>query len=364
MPLYAESLGIGIVEWGALAASWALGMFVSEWVWGSLCDRSDRRWLMILSLLATSLITSLYTVHSLVPAFILLEFLTGVMGVTLGPTSRAYISDESPEASMGLYVSIWWACFSLGRIFGPLIGTYIAQTWSFESSFYASSILSVALAALILISFPKQRAWRHESTPANVFVGVKTILNLKSLSFLFVATIFVFIGKALITSFLPLFAVEQIKMSTIQVGNLIAALSGAQLLALPIVGEVSDRFGRKRTTFIGLLISTCLLLLYLVGGSASQFLLITIAFGFGIASSSLILAMIPDVTPRAMHGTAIGIYGSMEDLGMIIGPLVYGFVWTTFAPVWIFGAASISQFIGALLIYRVKERNNSQSSKT
>jgi MFS family permease len=316
---------------------------------------------MILSLLATSIITALYTIHSLVPAFILLEFLTGAMGVTLGPTSRAYISDESPEASMGLYVSIWWASFSLGRIFGPLIGTYIAQTWSFESSFYVSSVLSIALAAFILISFPKQRAPRQVSTPANVLSGVKTILSLRSLSFLFVATIFVFIGKALITSFLPLYAAEPIKMSTIQVGNLIAWLSGAQLLALPIVGWVSDRFGRKRTTFLGLLISTCLLLLYFVAGSASQLLLVTIAFGFGIASSSLILAMIPDVTPRAMHGTAIGIYGSMEDLGMIIGPLVYGFVWTAFAPVWIFGAASISQFAGALLIYRVKESNSTQS---
>jgi len=360
MPLYAESLGIGIVEWGGLAASWALGMFVSEWIWGSLCDRSDRRWLMVLSLIATSLITALYTIHSLVPAFILLELLTGAMGVTLGPTSRAYISDESPEASMGLYVSIWWACFSLGRIFGPLIGTYIAQTWSFESSFYVSSILSITLAAFILISFPKQRIPRQPSAPSNVLVGVKTILNLRSVSFLFVSTIFVFIGKALITSFLPLYAAGPIKMSTIQVGSLIAALSGSQLLALPVVGWVSDRFGRKRTTFLGLLVSTFLLLLYFDDGSASEFSLITIAFGFGVASSSLILAMIPDVTPRAMHGTAIGVYGSMEDLGMIIGPLVYGFVWAALAPAWIFIAASISQFVGALFIFKVKESNNSQ----
>ncbi len=51
MPLYVESLGIGIVGWGLLAASAALGMFVLEWVWGALYDRVDLRVLMISSVL-------------------------------------------------------------------------------------------------------------------------------------------------------------------------------------------------------------------------------------------------------------------------------------------------------------------------
>ena len=34
LPLYIEKLGIGIVGWSTLAAMFALGMFLFEWVWG------------------------------------------------------------------------------------------------------------------------------------------------------------------------------------------------------------------------------------------------------------------------------------------------------------------------------------------
>jgi NNP family nitrate/nitrite transporter-like MFS transporter len=186
--------------------------------------------------------------------------------------------------------------------------------------------------------------------------GVKSILSLKSARFLFIATIFVFMGRALVTSFLPLYASEQIKMSTIEVGVLLSCLFGAQLLALPIVGWFSDRFGRRRTAVLGLLASSCLFLLYFAVGSSSQALLVTIAIGLGLAATSLLLAMIPDVTPRAMHGTAIGIYGSFEDLGVIAGPLIYGFVWSIFGPMYIFAATSITQLLAAILMYKVKEK--------
>jgi hypothetical protein len=66
--------------------------------------------------------------------------------------------------------------------------------------------------------------------------------------------------------------------------------------------------------------------------------------------------MIPDVTPSAMQGTTIGIYGSFEDLGVIGAPLLFGFVWSVFGPVYIFAATSITQLIGALLVYGVGQR--------
>ena len=106
MPLYVNSLGIGPVNWGILAATWALGMLLLEWVWGSLSDTRDRRLLMVFSALCMSVLFALFTVHSLVPLFIVLEFLSGAMGVAVGPTTRAYVSDESPTKSVGLFASL------------------------------------------------------------------------------------------------------------------------------------------------------------------------------------------------------------------------------------------------------------------
>jgi MFS family permease len=362
MPLYVESLGIGVIGWSALAAASAFGMFLLEWVWGSLGDRTDRRLLMVLSVLCMSVLFVLYTFHVLVPFFILLQLLTGAIGVIIGPTTRAYVSGESPKESIGLYASLWWAFHTLGRVVGPLVGTYIAEMWSFEYSFYASSVLSIILALVIMVSFPSDKKSQRTGSPHGLACGLKFVLDRRSARFLFLSAVFAFMGISVIRSFLPLYASEQIKMSTVEVGVLLASVSGAQLLAMPFLGWLSDKFGRKRTALLGLILSSCLFLLYFFAGTSYQLLMVSIAVGVGLSGASLLLAMIPDVAPSTMYGTAVGIYGSFEDLGIIIGPLVFGFVWSAYGPVFIFAASAITQILGALLVFAIEQKPSSYTT--
>ena len=122
---------------------------------------------------------------------------------------------------------------------------------------------------------------------------------------------------------------------------------------MPIVGWVSDRYGRKRTTLVGLLASSGLFTFYFFARTASQVLLVSMAIGVGFSGTSLLLAMIPDVTPTAMEGATVGVYGSFEDLGSIVAPLIFGFVWSTFGPIYIFAVTSITQLLGAFLVLEI-----------
>jgi MFS family permease len=354
MPLYVDSLGIGVIGWSVLVAVQAIGMFLAEWIWGSLSDRTDRRLLMLVSVLAMSVLSLLYSFRQLVPVFMVLEFLTGVLFVAIGPLSRSYVSDASPEKSIGLYASLWWMFFVLGRVVGPLLGSYIAQTWAFEYSFWATSLMSLLLAVFILVSFPSERA-RHQVPKADMVSTLKRVLSRRSAMLLFLSAAFIFTGRTLVSSFLPLYASQEIKMSTVDVGVLFASVSAAQLVTMPIVGWLSDRFGRRRTTVLGLIATSGLFLLYFLADTSYQVLAVSVAVGMGFSGTSLLLAIIPDVTPTAMQGATIGIYGSFEDLGVIVGPLLFGFVWSTIGPVYIFAAASITQLIGAVLVYRIKQ---------
>lgn len=139
------------------------------------------------------------------------------------------------------------------------------------------------------------------------------------------------------------------------VGVLFASVSAAQLVAMPVVGWLSDKFGRKRTTILGLIATSGLFLLYFLADTSYEVLVVSIAVGIGFSGTSLLLAMIPDVTPIAMQGATVGIYGSFEDLGVIAGPLLVGFVWSAFGPVYIFATASITQLIGAVLVCGIKQ---------
>jgi MFS family permease len=354
MPLYVYSLGIDIIGWSLLVAAQASGMFVSEWAWGTLSDRTDRRLLMLISTISMSMLSVLFTFRPMLPLFIVLQFVSGVLFVAIGPLTRSYVTDASPRQSIGLYASLWWFFFSLGRVIGPIIGSFLAQTWSYAYAFFATSILSIFLAIFILFSFPAERE-RHQGAKQSMVVASRRVLRLRSAQLLFFSAAFVFIGRSLISSYLPLYASQAIGMSTLDVGVLIAAISAAQLVTMPIVGWLSDRFGRKRTTIVGFLSTGGLFLLYFLVNTPFQIRIVSIAIGIGFSGSSLLLAMIPDVTSSAMQGTAIGIFGSFEDLGMITS-LLFGFVWDVFGPIYIFAASSITQLVGAILVYGIGER--------
>jgi MFS family permease len=148
-------------------------------------------------------------------------------------------------------------------------------------------------------------------------------------------------------------------MSTVEVGTLISTVAASQLVAILFLGWFSDRFGRKPMTIIGFLLCSGSFLLYLLANTAYQIFLVSIAAGLGLSATSLLLAIVPDVTPKRMYGMVVGIYGSCEDLGIIMGPLVYGLVWSAIGPVYIFVASSVTQVLSAVLVFAIKQKRSS-----
>jgi len=360
MPLYVQSLGIGPVAWGVLASAWAVGMFSVEWVWGNLSDTRDRRWLMLVSALFMSVLYVLFTVHMLIPIFIVLELASGALGVAVGPITRTYVSSQSPEKSMGLFASLWWASLMLGQVIGPIVGSFIAETLSFAYSFYASSILSLVLALFILWVFPTDTKRRPKTRQSNILRDLKFVLGLRSARLLFLSATLVFVGRALIIAFLPLYASSVINMSVIEVGVLVASLYAAELISTPALGWLSDRFGVKRTAVLSYAISAFLFLLYFLAKTSYQVFLVSIALGVGLSGLFLLLALIPTVASSGTYGKVIGAYGSFEDLGIVIGPIIYGFVWSVYGPLYIFLVCAVAQFLAAFLVLRIRQNRKNK----
>ena len=189
--------------------------------------------------------------------------------------------------------------------------------------------------------------------------GLNSTLRTRSTQLLFFAAISAFMGWTIVRTFLPLYASGKIGMSTVQIGTLISTIAASQLVAMLFLGWISDRFGRKLTAIVGFLLCSASFLLYLLANTALQIFFVSIAVGLGLSGTLLLLSLVPDVTPKSMYGTVVGIYGSCEDLGIIMGPLVYGLVWSAIGPVFIFVAASITQMLAAALVFAIRQRRSS-----
>lgn len=112
-------------------------------------------------------------------------------------------------------------------------------------------------------------------------------------------------------------------LSDFQTGLLFATYSGAQFIATPIIGKLSDRFGRKPLLIICL--AGTVFANFLAGTASSAVVLFFARFLDGITGGnvSVTQAIVSDVTPPEQRAKAFGWFGAVTfGLGFILGPIL------------------------------------------
>ncbi|HMK47135.1 MAG TPA: MFS transporter [Methanocella sp.] len=132
--------------------------------------------------------------------------------------------------------------------------------------------------------------------------------------------------------------------SAFDLGLLMASYSVMQLISAPILGELSDRIGRKPVFLIGLFGYGASFLIY--GFATGLWMLFAARIAGGILSGGMYpasLAYIADMTNHRDRGKIMGLLGASSALGMIFGPSVSGIlsVWSLTAPFFVTAAVSL-----------------------
>ena len=157
------------------------------------------------------------------------------------------------------------------------------------------------------------------------------------------------LGFSLILPLLPYYA-ETFKANQTVTGILIASYALMQLIGAPILGRLSDRFGRRPILLISVL-GTFLGFL-LLGFANALWMLFASRIIDGLTGGNLSVAQayISDVTDEKSRSKGLGMIGAAFGLGFIIGPVTGGLLsqWGYAVPA--FTAAAIS-LINLVLIY-------------
>ena len=135
-------------------------------------------------------------------------------------------------------------------------------------------------------------------------------------------------------------------------GLLITLWAMAQFIASPIIGSLSDRFGRRPVILL-----SC-------AGLAADYVLMALAPGLwwlalgriiaGVTASSFntVYAYMADITPPEQRARAFGLIGAAFSGGFIAGPLIGGLFGTISprAPFWLAAGLSAVAFLYGLLV--------------
>ncbi|OQY67309.1 hypothetical protein B6D29_02080 [Microgenomates bacterium UTCPR1] len=147
--------------------------------------------------------------------------------------------------------------------------------------------------------------------------------NKRSLITIFLVVFIDLLGFGLILPLLPYIA-ERFEASPLQIGLLTAVYSFFQLIASPILGRLSDRYGRKKLLIISQLGSAFGYLLLGLAGNLPLLFLSRIIDGITGGNISIAQAYIADVTTKKNRAQGMGLMGAAFGLGFIFGPAIGG----------------------------------------
>lgn len=120
---------------------------------------------------------------------------------------------------------------------------------------------------------------------------------------------------------------QTLQQGYILLGYLTAVFSIAQFLAAPILGQLSDRFGRKKILAICLLGTAISYVVFAIGILTKNIPLLFASRAFaGLSGGNIAVAQasIADFTPPEHRAKNFGLMGAAFGLGFIIGPYLGG----------------------------------------
>lgn len=150
-------------------------------------------------------------------------------------------------------------------------------------------------------------------------------------------TIFVnLIGFGIIIPLLPFYA-ETFGASPLVIGLLFAVFSVGQMVAGPILGDWSDRYGRRPVLVFSLAGTVISLVMLALAQSVAMLFAARLIDGLSGGNIATARAYVADVTEPKDRARAYGLIGAAFGLGFIIGPALGGVLASTVsytAPIW------------------------------
>jgi len=224
----------------------------------------------------------------------------------------------------------WFASANdIGATAGPLVGGVVLYlTTSYSLTFLLVGVLG-ALALLVVILIPDidrpaPEAKTFVTRAAEFRLGLAEVFRTPPIFVAGGIEAVMYIGYGAFLGFLPIYA-RSVGLNFAEIATVLGAQLIFGLVAKPIAGTVSDRIGRIPVIVIGLLFCAAALPLIFRSESLTTFLLAAPLLGLGVGAVTPVTnALTADVASTRGLGAAMGVFGSVLDIGEAAGPIIAG----------------------------------------
>lgn len=349
--------GYSEVHVGGLLTIYALASFFTAPLWGALSDRTGRKKLILIGLLGFSMSFVLFASFiEVLPMLYVSRIVGGIFSGALYTAVTGFVADMTTEEERNKYMGLLGMSIGLGFIFGPAIGGLLG-TITLQLPFIVSAVLTLLLVvyANLILKEPDSRADARKR--AIVPKGAK-VLWLYRIRYLFLFSFMVTFLLAGLEATFQLFQINKIAITPLQLGYLFMA-SG--LVDAIVQGGIVRRVknGQETKWIIGAQVVTAIgLMLMLFTGSLLWAGFALSVFTAGNALARTVLVSLTTKESGGMYGTAAGMTYSMDNMGRIIGPLLFTWIFTV-QPDKVYVLSSVLAILSISLIILFRKSSHS-----
>ena len=327
LPEVVVQQGFSEVHVGGLLTVYAFASFFTAPLWGSLSDRTGRKKLILTGLVGFSLSFFLFAlfIESL-PLLYLSRVIGGVFSGALYTAVTGFVADITDEENRNKYMGLLGMSIGLGFIFGPAIGGVLGH-YSLQLPYIGSGILTLLL-IIYAASILKEPERRGEGNKRALLPKGGTTLWQYRVRYLFLFSFMVTFLLAGLEATFQLFQMTKIEITPLQIGYLFmasgfvdAAIQGGVVRRVKNGTETKWIIGAQIITALGLLLIPFTSSLIWAGVALS-------VFTAGNALARTVLVSLTTKESGGKYGTAAGMTYSMDNMGRIIGPLLFTWIFT------------------------------------
>ena len=329
LPLYVKSLGISDTTLGFIAASSTIVGILASLPAGALSDAIGRRRVIMFAAVIFATAPFLYLFVHNAGSLVMVRVYHGLATAILGPVALAMVADTYAKGRgerMGWYSS----ATLVGRFLAPFVGGLLIFGNDFHVVYIADGVAGV-ITLLLATRLPKEP---KGAEPVGLAISNNWRKYAKEISFVFrhkgiLATSGVeaaqYFGYGCLETFLPVYLNEKLGFAAWQIGLLFTAQIVVTAFTKPVMGRLSDQYGRIRTIMVGLILGGLIIILILSASNYLVMLALIALSGLGLAVvTSSTSALVADLAREEGRGSALGVMSGIMDIGQSSGPILTG----------------------------------------
>src|SRR6266581_1528550 len=248
LPDLSRRLGASPTMIGLLFASFGVTLLTVSIPMGAASDRIGRRMPLGLGMLALAASTTLFAFGNSLPLLFAARLVQGAADAITWVVGFALVADRFGPAERGRVTGIIMSGTSFSFMIGPSIGGWLYEIGGARMPFLAVAALALVVAASFLwLIVPSHHAGRE-------MVPVAAVIRTPEIAACAAAVV---TASATTSMFEPVLALRLASMGIgpARIGLVFGIAAVVTTMLHPLFGRIADRWGARRLTLIGLMLS-------------------------------------------------------------------------------------------------------------